>query len=93
MKLNSSQKKTYDAIWEDPITRKLTFARVDKLLSSVCENRIARKGSPNVAFAHRGESWGMHRPHPDRGLKKCYIQQIRAFLVGSGLKEDIEKDD
>ena len=93
MKINSGQRKTYSAIWEEPITKKLTFDRVDRLLSSICENRISRRGSPNVVFEHRGESWGMHRPHPDRGLKKCYVQQIRAFLIGSGLKEAIEQDD
>ncbi|MEO0644820.1 MAG: hypothetical protein AAFZ17_01490 [Cyanobacteria bacterium J06650_10] len=93
MRLNSNQRKTYDAIWAEPVTRKLTFARVDKLLTSICENRVARKGSPNIAFEHKSETWGMHRPHPDRGLKKCYIQQIREFLIGSGLKEDIEQDD
>ena len=93
MKLNSSQQKTYDAIWDEPITRKLAFSKVDRLLTSICENRVSRKGSPNVAFEHRGNSWGMHRPHPDKGLKKCYIQQIREFLIGSGLKEDIENSD
>lgn len=93
MRLNSRQRKTYEAIWDEPITRKLTFAQVDKLLTLICENRISRKGSPNVAFEHKGESWGMHRPHPDRGLKRCYIQQIRAFLIDSGLKEKIEKND
>ena len=93
MRLNSSQKKTYDAIWDDPITSKLSFSKVDKLLTSICENRISRKGSPNVAFEHRGTSWGMHRPHPDKGLKKCYIQQIREFLIASGLKEAIESSE
>ncbi|MEL7225325.1 MAG: hypothetical protein AAGL17_10760 [Cyanobacteria bacterium J06576_12] len=65
----------------------------EHLLSSICENRISRKGSPNVAFSHNGESWGMHRPHPDKGLKPPYIQQIRAFLTDSGLKEEIEAED
>ena len=92
MKLNSNQQRTYDAIWDDPINRKLTFAKVDRLLTAVCEYRISRKGSPNVAFEYKGKSWGMHRPHLDKGLKRCYIRQIREFLIGSGLKEDIEND-
>lgn len=93
IELNSDQQKIYDAIWDEPITRKLKFSKVDGLLSSICEKRISRKGSPNVAFAHNGESWGMHRPHPDKGLKTPYIRQIRIFLIDSGLKEEIEADD
>ena len=93
IELNSNQQKTYDAIWDEPTTRKLKFSKVDSLLSAICQNRISRKGSPNVAFAHNGESWGMHRPHPDKGLKPPYIQQIRTFLIDSGLKEAIEEDD
>lgn len=93
IELNSNQQKTYDAIWDEPITRKLKFSKVDGLLSSICGNRISRKGSPNVAFAHNGESWGMHRPHPDKGLKPPYVQQIQTFLINSGLKEEIEAND
>ena len=90
--LNSSQQKTYDAIWEEPINRKLKFSRVDGLLSAICEKRTARKDSPNVAFEHRAKSWGMHRPHPDKGLKRNYIREIREFLIASGLKEEIEEN-
>lgn len=50
IELNSNQQKIYDAIWDEPITRKLKFSKVDGLLSSICENRISRKGSPNVAL-------------------------------------------
>ncbi|MBE9063320.1 hypothetical protein [cf. Phormidesmis sp. LEGE 11477] len=46
------------------------------------------QNSANVLFEIGNERWGMHRPHPDIGLKVPYLKQIREFLEDCSLEPE-----
>ena len=83
-RLNKSQLKTYEKLWKEPKTKDLRFSEVEKLMKAL--GAIQSQGSANVLFEIGNERWGMHRPHPDKGLKAPYIKQIRRFLKDCGLE-------
>ncbi|WP_198011493.1 type II toxin-antitoxin system HicA family toxin [Synechococcus sp. PCC 7335] len=91
VKLNSKQTKVYRQIWAKPTTKTLKFSDVDKLLAAIGCKRTT-KGGANVVFEYDGHTWGMHPPHPRPLVKPPYVQQIRKFLVDSGIKQLIEEN-
>ena len=82
--LNKSQLKTYTKLWKEPKAKDLKFSEVEKLMKALGARQS--QSSANVLFEIGDERWGMHRPHPDRGLKTPYIKQIRKFLKDCGLE-------
>ena len=94
--LNKSQMKIYARLWKEPKVRDLKFSEIETLMKALGSRQS--QTSANVLFEIDNERWGMHRPHPDKGLKIPYIKQIRKFLGDCGLeprepKEDIDDGD
>lgn len=85
-RLNKSQLKTYTKLWKEPKVKDLRFSEVEKLMKVLGARQS--QSSANVLFEIGDERWGMHRPHPDRGLKTPYIKQIRKFLKDCGLEPE-----
>lgn len=81
--LNNSQRKVYTKLWKEPKAKDLKFAEVEKLMNALGAKQS--QTSANVLFEIDDERWGMHRPHPDTGLKTPYIKQIRKFLEDCNL--------
>ena len=90
-KLNKSQLKTYTKLWKEPKTKDLKFSEVEKLMKTLGAKQS--QTSANVLFEIGDERWGMHRPHPDKGIKAPYIKQIRKFLEDCNLEPERESTD
>jgi hypothetical protein len=86
--LNKSQLKIYTRLWKEPRTKNLKFSEVEKLMKALGAKQS--QTSANVLFEIGNERWGMHRPHPDKGLKAPYIKQIRKFLEDCNLEPEEE---
>lgn len=91
VKLNSKQTRIYRQIWAKPTTKSLKSSDVDKLLMAIGCKRTT-KGGANVVFEYNEHTWGMHPPHPRPLIKPPYVQQIRKFLIDSGIKQLIEEN-
>ncbi|MEO0648639.1 MAG: hypothetical protein AAFZ17_21210 [Cyanobacteria bacterium J06650_10] len=81
--LNKSQLKIYTKLWREPKARDLKFSEIEKLMKALGAKQS--QTSANILFEIANERWGMHRPHPDKGLKAPYIKQIRSFLQDCNL--------
>lgn len=82
-KLNRSQLKTYAKLWKEPKSKDIRFSEIEKLMTALGAKRS--QSSANILFEIGDERWGMHRPHPDRGLKAPYIYQANT-QVFAGLQ-------
>ncbi|MEL6856424.1 MAG: hypothetical protein AAFO83_15150 [Cyanobacteria bacterium J06607_13] len=76
--LNKNQLKTYRKLWKEPKAKDISFSEIEKLMRALGAKKSQSKA--NILFEIGDERWGMHRPHPDKGLKTPYIKQIRKFL-------------
>lgn len=85
-KLNKSQLKTYQKLWKEPKQKDIKFSEIEKLMRALGAKQS--QNSASVLFEIGDERWGMHRPHPDRGLKTPYIKQIRKFLEDCNLEPE-----
>ena len=84
--LNKSQLKTYTKLWKEPKAKDLKFSEIEKLMKALGAKQS--QTNANVLFQIDDERWGMHRPHPDKGLKVPYIKQIRKFLEDCHLEPE-----
>lgn len=82
--LNKGQTKTYTKLWREPKAKDLKFSEVEKLMNALGAKKS--QTNANVLFEIGDERWGMHRPHPDTGLKTPYLKQIRKFLEDCNLE-------
>lgn len=51
------------------------------------------KGGANVVFELNGKAWGMHPlQHLQPYIKHPYLKGLRQFLIDSGMRDALEKD-
>lgn len=83
--MNSSHRKTLDAIFSQPVTRSLEWRKVEALLVALGCELIEGDGS-RVAFRKNAERADFHRPHPGKEAKPYQIRAVREYLERLGAK-------
>lgn len=83
--MNNRRRKTLEAIFAQPTTATLEWARLEALLVAVGCRVIEGRGS-RVRFAHGEIVITFHRPHPAKEAKPYQIEDARAFLERIGVK-------
>lgn len=78
--MNSKQRKTLEAIFSDPVSGNLPWARVEALLMAIGCNVVEGSGS-SVMFEKDGRRAYFHRPHPQREALVYRIRAVREFLL------------
>ena len=82
--MNKKQRKTYDAIFVDPIRRNIVWDDVVNLIQSL--GGIVTQGDGlRVRFDLNGISLNIHSPHPQKELKRYQIKALREFLIKTGV--------
>lgn len=81
--LNTKNKKTLNAIFEDPISSDIRFDDVKKLIKSLGGKIKEGRGS-RVMFELNGKIGRFHEPHPNPEIKRYVVKDLRDFLEVAG---------
>ncbi|MEB3174903.1 MAG: type II toxin-antitoxin system HicA family toxin [Cyanobacteriota bacterium] len=82
--MNKKQRKTYDAIFVDPIRRNIVWDDVLTLIQSL-GGVITQGDGSRVRFDLNNISLNIHSPHPQKELKRYQIKALREFLIKAGV--------
>lgn len=77
--MNKKQRKTYDAIFTEPIKRNIIWEDVVSLVEALGGTVVRGNGS-KVRFSLNGVSLNIHSPHPQKELKRYQVKDVRSFL-------------
>lgn len=83
--MNKKQRATYDAIFTNPVSKSLEWARIESLFMSEGAKVKEAPGS-GVRFELNGAFASFHRPHPQKEAKPYQVRDARAFLEAAGVK-------
>ncbi len=73
------------AIFTDPVSGTIEWARVESLLVAAGCEVIEGRGS-RVRFGKEGVIASFHRPHPTKEAKRYQVTDAREFLTKIGVK-------
>ena len=83
--MNRKQRKTLEAVFDDPINGNLIWRNVESLLVGVGCQVIEGSGS-SVTFEKDGFRATFHRPHPQKEALRYRIKDTRQFLENLGVR-------
>jgi len=83
--MNSTHRKTLEAIFADPISASLEWRRIEALLLAIGCQIVEGNGS-RVRFNKDGIIAIFHRPHPAKETKPYQVRDARQFLQNLGVK-------
>jgi hypothetical protein len=82
--MNKKQRKTYDAIFVDPIRPNIVWDDVVNLIQSL-GGIITQGDGSRVRFDLNKISLNIHSPHSQKELKRYQIKALREFLIKAGV--------
>ncbi len=83
--MNKKQRKTYDAIFANPIKRNIIWDDVVTLVKALGGTITEGNGS-RVRFDLNNVSLNIHSPHPQKELKLYQVKAVREFLISGGIE-------
>ena len=83
--MNSKQKKTLQKIFEIPTRPDIAWSDTESLLKACGADVREVRGSRVVAIKGK-EILRLHRPHPQKELKRYAVENVRGFLEVIGFK-------
>jgi hypothetical protein len=83
--VNSRQKKTLRAVFQQPTPAGLAWADIEALLKAVGCEVIEGDGS-RVRFVCRSVVASFHRPHPAKEAKRYQVRDARDYLIKLGIE-------
>jgi hypothetical protein len=83
--MNSAQRKTFAAVYAEPVTALLEWRRIESLLVSIGCRVIEGNGS-RVRFEKDEIIATFHRPHPAKEAKPYQGRDARNYLESLGVK-------
>lgn len=82
--MNKTQRKTLEAIFQQPVPNTLEWKRIESLFQAVGAKVIEGAGS-RVRFELDGVISTFHRPHPQKEAKPYQVKDARVFLEKIGV--------
>ena len=82
--MNSKQKKTLKAIFDNPIKPNIKWSDIVSLLVE-CGAKISEGSGSRVRVSLNGEYAVFHRPHPRPDTDKGAVKSMRRFLDQAGV--------
>jgi hypothetical protein len=83
--MNRKQRKTYDAIFAEPIRRNILWNDVVSLIKNL-GGMVTQGDGSRVRFDLNEISLNIHSPHPQKELKRYQVKAIREFLTKAGVE-------
>ncbi len=81
--MNSRQRKTWEAIWQDPVSGTIDWSRIEALFSALGCRTVESPGS-SVTFEFQGRRATFHRPHPGKEALRYRLRAAREWLEKIG---------
>ncbi|RDJ04682.1 HicA protein [Rhizobium phaseoli] len=78
--MNSKQRKTLAAVFNDPVSGIIEWAAIENLLVAAGADLIKRNGS-RIKFEKDGTIASLHRPHPDKEAKRYQVRDARELQI------------
>lgn len=85
--MNSKNKKTLKAIFEEPIRSDIRWNDIEKLVKDLGGNIKQGRGS-RVMFELSGKIGRFHQPHPHSEIKRYVVKDLRDFLEKAGISPE-----
>ena len=82
--MNSKNRKTLKAIFDNPVNGNIEWRKIELLLLSLGAVRTERAGSA-VSFVLNDIRVDFHRPHPDKEAFRYRVKDARKFLEQAGI--------
>ncbi len=83
--MNSTNRKTLDAIFAKPTRNDIRWSDVESLVRALGGEVIERDGS-RVGLIVSGVRGNFHRPHPGPDANKGVVDALRVFLANAKVK-------
>jgi hypothetical protein len=83
--MNSRNKKTLTAIFQEPVRSDINWSEIEKLFISLGAEVSEGSGS-RVRVSLNGVRAVFHRPHPQKITDKGALKSVRRFLLTAGVK-------
>jgi hypothetical protein len=83
--MSAKQRKTLQAIFEDPVKANIPWADIEALFLSLGAERDEGSGS-RIRFLLNGIRATFHRPHPQKETDRGAVKSVRKFLTEAGVK-------
>ncbi|HOU12278.1 MAG TPA: type II toxin-antitoxin system HicA family toxin [Anaerolineae bacterium] len=87
LKLKSSQRRTLQAVFDNPVRANILWRDVESLLLA-CGAEISEGRGSRVRVVLNGVKAIFHRPHPHKEINKGAVVSIRRFLTEAGVTPD-----
>ncbi len=85
--MNTKQRKTYEAIFKEPVRSDILWQDIENLLLALGAEISEGNGS-RVRIQLNGERAVFHRPHPEKVTDKGAVKSMRKFLNNAGWNYD-----
>ena len=85
MVVNKKQQKTLKKIFETPTRSDIKWSEVQSLLSA-CKAEITEGKGSRLRVVMNNRFLNLHKPHPQKEMKKYAVELVRDFLINAGVK-------
>lgn len=85
-KLNSQQRKTLGAIFENPTRSDIKWERIASLLFAL-DAKVSEGRGSRVRIELNQAIATFHRPHPKPTTKKYMVRKVQDFLIKAGVQK------
>lgn len=82
--MNSTHRKTLQAIFANPVNGNLEWRKIEALLLVLGAEKIEGNGSA-VTFLLQGRRADFHRPHPQKEALRYRVKAVREWLTHAGI--------
>mgnify|MGYP001081620779 CR=1 FL=1 len=83
--MNTKQRRTLKAIFENPVQATILWSDIEKLLIA-CGAEMSEGRGSRVRISLNGIRAVFHRPHPGKVADKGAVMSMRRFLVEAGVQ-------
>lgn len=87
MNLSSKHRKTFHAVFEDPLRSNVVWADMEKLFGALGAEVSEGRGS-RVRVYLGGVRAVFHRPYPQKETDKGALRSVRRFLAEAGFEPE-----
>lgn len=86
MKLSSKHRKTFQAIFDNPVRSDIDWKNIESLFEALGAEISEGRGS-RIRVALNGVRAVFHRPHPQKETDKGALKAVRRFLEEAGITQ------
>jgi len=83
--VNKKQQKILDRVFQIPTRSDIEWKDIQSLLTA-CDADISRGRGSRIRIVLSNQILNIHKPHPQKELKKYTVELVRDFLVNVGVK-------